>query len=371
MRCLSLSVLLSFAALSTGLGCGSSNSKEADASIPDLAPGTPDLRPATVDSSAPDAWLSPDSATDSLAIPDVNVVPDASVTSDLQISPDLSSPDLGAAGADRSAADLGVADLGGAETGDKDTGGAEVGGDVAGSADAARPPDVANPPDVASPADAAFDPGPTEPIVVNSGNTATYNLGDGTWKRFSFSVEAGQIYAISDLSGIVRGYVSAQATVSPTSFTYQTSAGTVIFTASTAGTYYIAVAVVGGGASGSFQVADGGRPLALGATSLTLTAPSAEDFYFFRFPVSISSGKGYHLVVEGPVQPGVALSVSERAERASSGGFSFPVVGISGSLPLDYYIEATKVPKSLSGFYYFYLNVHGDMTLTVTISEFP
>jgi hypothetical protein len=359
MRRFSLAVLLSFAALGAVLGCGSSNSKEADASAPDLALATPDLRPTTMDSSAPDAWLSPDSATDSLAIPDVNVVSDASVTSDLPSSPDLSSPDLAAAGADRSAADLGVADQGGADTGSKDTGGAEVGGDAADSEDAA------------SPADAAFDPGPTVPIVVNSGNTATFNLGDGKWQRFSFPAEAGQIYAISELSGMERGYVSAQATVSPTSFTYQTDAttGRLTFTTSAAGTYYIAVAVVGGGASGSFQVADGGKLLALGATSLTLTAPNAEDFYFFRFPVG--SGKGYHLKVTGPVQPNVGLAVSARAERSNYGEFAYSDFGIGGSLPFDEDITADKVAASLSGYYYFYLNLHGDMTLTVTISELP
>jgi hypothetical protein len=249
--------------------------------------------------------------------------------------------------------DLGLAgeDLGAPDQGGKDTGG-----------DASS--------DTAGPADAAFDPGPTVPVVVNSGNTATFNLGDGQWRRFSFPVEAGQIYAISELSGIVRGYVSAQATVSPTSFTSQTSpAGTLVFTANSTGTYYLAVAVVGGGASGSFQVADGGRLLPLGATSLTLTAPNAEDYYFFRFPVT--TGKGYHLKVAGPIQPEVAMAVSARAERSNSGQFSFSDSGMSGSLSFDEDITAQMVAASLSGFYYFYLNVHGDMTLTVTISELP
>ncbi|HJX53405.1 MAG TPA: hypothetical protein VJ801_11620 [Polyangia bacterium] len=358
-----IAVLLSFAALGAGLGCGSSNSKEADTSVPDLAPATPDLRPA--DSGAPDAWLSPDSATDSLAVPDANVFPDVSVTSDLQGSPDLSSLDLVVAGADRSAADLGAPDQGGVDAGGKDTSGAEVGGDAAGGDNAASPADATSPPD------AAFDPGPTIPIVVNSGNTATYNLADGKWKRFSFPVEAGQIYAISELSGIVRGYVSAQATVSPSNSTYSTdvTTGRLVFTASAAGTYYIAVAVVGGGASGSFQVADGGKLVALGATSLTLTAPNAEDFYFFRFPVA--AGKGYHLKVTGPIQPNVGLAVSARAERSNYGEFAYSDFGVAGSLSFDEDITAAMVAMSISGYYYFYLNLHGDMTLTVTISELP
>ena len=351
MRCFSLSVLLSFAALATG--CGSSNSKATDAPAPDLAARSPDVRPPTPDSGAADAALSPDHATDTLTVPDVSVATDASVPADSQPATDSFSSDLAPAGAD-----LGVTDLGG-----RDAGGADLGGDLRGN-----PADAG---DAASPADAAFDPGPTVPIVVNSGNTATYNLGNGTWKRFSFPVEAGQIYAISELSGITQGYVSAQASVSPANFTYQTdtTTGRLTFTASTAGTYYIAVAVVGGGASGSFQVADGGRLLPLGSTNLTLTAPNAEDFYFFHFPVT--SGKGYHVKVTGPIQPNVGLAVAARAERSSISGFAYSDLGVGGSLAFDEDITAEMVAKSISGFYYFYLNLHGDMTLTVTISEMP
>jgi hypothetical protein len=287
---------------------------------------------------------------------DVSIATDASVAADSPASPDSFSLDLGLAGED-----LGAPDQGGKDTG----------GDAAGSNDAARSADAAGPADAASPADAAFDPGPTVPIVVNSGVTATFNLRNGEWQRFSFPVEAGQIYAISELSGIVRGYVGAQSTVSPTNFSYQTDAttGTLVFSASSTGTYYIAVAVVGGGVSGGFQVADGGRRLPVGATSLTLTAPTADDYYFFRFPVI--TGKGYHLKVAGPIQPEVAMAVSARAERSNSGQFSFSDYGIGGSLSFDEDITAQMVAASLSGFYYFYLNVHGDMTLTVTISELP
>jgi hypothetical protein len=334
MRGFPVAVLLSSAALSVSLGCGSSNSMEADASsVPDLAPATPDLPPA---SSLADAWLSP--ALDGLTVSDVMLASDVVVAADAPSFPDLSSPDLISTGADLYAADLG----GAASSGD-----------------------------AAAPVDAAFDPGPTVPIVVNSGNTATFNLGDGKWQRFSFPVEAGQIYAISELSGIERGYVSAQASVSPTNFTYQTDAttGRLIFTASTSGTYYIAVAVVGGGASGTFQVADGGRLLALGASNVTLAAPNSEDYFFFRFPAM--NGKGYHLKVTGPMQPDVALAVSARAERSNSGQFGYSDFGVGGSLPFDEDITSAMVAQSISGFYYFYLNLHGDMTVTVTISELP
>ena len=327
-------VLLSSVAVIVAPGCGSSNSTEADASsVPDLAPATPDLPPAA---SPPDAWLSP--ALDGLTVSDVMLASDVVVAADAPSSPDLSIPDLASAGADLYAAEPGGASAGG---------------------DAATLPD------------AAFDPGPTVPIIVNSGNTVTFNLGDGKWQRFSFPVEAGQIYAISELSGIERGYVSAQADVSPTSFAYQTDAttGWLIFTASTTGTYYIAVAVVGGSASGTFQVADGGSLLALGASNLTLAAPNSEDYFFFRFPVT--NGKGYHLKVTGPMQPDVALAISARAERSNSGQFGYSDFGVGGSLPFDEDITPAMVAQSISGFYYFYLNLHGDMTVTVTISELP
>jgi len=341
MRCLSLSALLS---LAVAAGCGSSNSTEVDASTPSQTPPTPDRRPA--DSGVADSFI-PDAAADANVALDVPGAPDS-------LSPDLAppSPDIGAA--DLSSIDAGAGDR------------------VADSADATSPADAA-PADATTSADAAsladaFDPGPTVPIVVNSGNTATFNLGDGKWQRFSFPVEAGQIYAISELSGITCGYAGPQATVSPSNFTYQTdAAGRLIFTASATGIYYLAVAVVGGGVSGSFQVADGGRLLALGTTSLTLTAPNADDYFFFRFPVT--AGKGYHMKITGPMQPDVGMAVSARAERSNNGQFSYSDWGVGGSLPFDEDITADNVAASLSGYYYFYLNLHGDMTVAVTISE--
>ena len=118
--------------------------------------------------------------------------------------------------------------------------------------------------------DTAFQPGPATGIVVNSGNTAQYNLGDGTWKVFFFDAVAGQIYVVSELSGIVRGYLSTSLSVSPTNYQIATdlSSGALLLTAPTSQRYYLAVAVSGGGASGSFQVADGGQPIALGSTVL-------------------------------------------------------------------------------------------------------
>jgi hypothetical protein len=51
--------------------------------------------------------------------------------------------------------------------------------------------------------------------------------------------------------------------------------------------------------------------------------------------------------------------------------FAYSDFGVGGSLPFDEDITADKVAASFSGYYYFYLNLHGDMTLTVTISEMP
>jgi hypothetical protein len=215
----------------------------------------------------------------------------------------------------------------------------------------------------------AFDPGPVVPVVVNSSNTATYNLANGTWKVFSFPATAGQIYAISGLpGGIVHGYLGTMAAVSPTNFTKETdSNGDLIFTATASQTYYLAVGVSGGGANGSFQVADGGQLLIVGANSVTLTAPTLDDYYFFRFP--ISAGKGYRIQVASTGTASVGLGVSPRADRSSGGQLSTPAWSTSGGLPLDDTISSTSVALSISGFYYLYVNVHADMSLTITLTE--
>jgi hypothetical protein len=65
------------------------------------------------------------------------------------------------------------------------------------------------------------------------------------------------------------------------------------------------------------------------------------------------------------------LAVSARAERSNYGEFAYSDFGVAGSLSFDEDITAAMVAMSISGYYYFYLNLHGDMTLTVTISELP
>jgi hypothetical protein len=225
------------------------------------------------------------------------------------------------------------------------------------------------PPDTA---DAPFQPGPATPIVVNSANTAQYNQGDGTWKMFYFDAEAGQLYVVSGLSGIVRGYLGTSPSVSPTSYQSATdpSSGTLLLTAPASQRYYLAVGVSGGGASGSFQVADGGKPLPLGTTTLSLTPADAGDAYHvFRFP--ITPGHGYTLNLQGPSQPGLGLSVAPRPERSSLGEFSYSIWGTGGGLPFNETIAATSVADSTSGFYFVNLRITAPITFTISIAEAP
>lgn len=236
---------------------------------------------------------------------------------------------------------------------------------VTGVADGAAPASDA-PADV--PAD-GYEPGPATALVVNSGNTATYNLTDGTWKVFYFDATAGQLYCISSLSGITRGYVSTSPSVSPSNYQYATSPeGTLAFRAANTQRHYVAVAVTGGGTSGSFQVADGGQLLALGANSVTLPAPDLDNYYFFRFP--ITAGHAYSLSVAGTSTTSVGLGLSATAERASNGQFSSPLRGVSGPLPFSNEgIPDTSVAQSYSGFYFLFLHVYSLTSVTITITQ--
>ena len=218
-------------------------------------------------------------------------------------------------------------------------------------------------------ADAGFVPGPATPIVVNSGPTGQFSLSDGTWKIFYFDAVATQVYAVSELSGIVHGYVSTSSSVSPSNYQFVTNAdGNLSFMAPAAQRYYIAVSVSGGGVSGSFQVADGGTKIALGSTPLALTAPDGDNTYFFRFP--ITAGHGYTFSAAGPAQPSIKIAAAPRAERSSNGQFSYSIWGVGGSLPFTGYdISAAAAATSYSGFCFFYINVTAAMTVTVTIAE--
>jgi hypothetical protein len=247
----------------------------------------------------------------------------------------------------------------------QDAGTADAGGQADGPADAG----VSQADGHADSADAGFVPGPATAAVVNGGSAGEFNLSDGTWKVFYFDAVAGQVYAVSGLSGIVHGYVSTSSSVSPSNYQFVTNAdGNLSFAAPAAQRYYIAVAVSGGWVSGSFQVADGGTLIGLGSTPLALTAPDGDNTYFFRFPVV--TGHGYTFTATGPSQPSVEIAVSPRAERSSNGQLSYSIWGVGGSLPFTGYdIPAAAVATSYSGFCFFYINVTAAMTVTVTIAE--
>jgi hypothetical protein len=271
-----------------------------------------------------------------------------------QVGWDASVSEAGGLGVDAASSKL---DTGGAagEAGNQGDGSPNVGGSQADGPSAA--------------ADAGFVPGPATPIVINSGPTGQFSLSDGTWKIFYFDAVAAQVYAVSELSGIVHGYVSTSSSVSPSNYQFVTNAdGNLSFMAPAAQRYYIAVAVSGGGVSGSFQVADGGTKIALGSTPLALTAPDGDNTYFFRFP--ITTGHGYTFSAAGPSQPSIKIAAAPRAERSSNGQFSYSIWGVGGSLPFTGYdISAAAAATSYSGFCFFYINVTSAMTITVTIAE--
>jgi len=219
MRFHSLAFLLSFVVLGTGLGClsNSDNSGSADASAPDLAPATPDLRPAAPDTVAPDAPLSRDAAVDSLAVLDVSIATDVSVAADSPALPDSFSLDLGLAA--KTLAPL---------TRVARTQGRRCRQQRRRQFGRRRQPGRCGQPSRRGLR--------SWPHCTNRGEQRQhrdFQSGRRQVAALQLPGGAGQIYAISELSGIVRGYVSAQSTVSPTNFTYQTDAttGTLIFTA--------------------------------------------------------------------------------------------------------------------------------------------
>jgi hypothetical protein len=326
-------------------GCGSPSENKPDSSAgPDTSPV--DARVAAPDAAAAsDVVVTGDTATADAAAADAAFANDAAVDS-VAVGLDGSAQgfDGGKPGWDA------LADAGSQADGPADAGGSQADGP-------------------ADSADAGFVPGPATAAVVNGGTAGEFSLSDGTWKVFYFDAVAGQVYAVSGLSGIVHGYVSTSSSVSPSNYQFVTNAdGNLSFAAPAAQRYYIAVAVSGGWVSGSFQVADGGTLIGLGSTPLALTAPDGDNTYFFRFPVA--TGHGYTFIATGPSQPSVEIAVSPRAERSSNGQLSYSIWGVGGSLPFTGYdIPAAAVATSYSGFCFFYINVTAAMTVTVTIAE--
>ena len=353
--------LVAFALVLAAGGCGSSSDKVPDSSVfPDAASVAVDTRVVAPDGpSASDAFVTSDTAPSG-----ADAATTKDTVKDTVADTAMAGLDGPAQGIDGSTPSLdGSASEAGGGTVDSspsklDAGTPDTGGHSDGPANAAA--DVA---------DAGFVPGPATAALVNAGSAGQFNLPDGTWKVFYFDAVAGQVYAVSGLSGIVHGYVSTSASVSPSNYQYVTNTdGNLSFTAAAAQRYYIAVAVSGGGVSGSFQVADGGSLVALGSTVLALTAPDGDNTYFYRFP--ITTGHGYTFAATGPSQPSVKIAVAPRAERSSNGQLSYSIWGVGGSLPFTGYdIPAVSVATSYSGFYFFYINVTTAMTITVTITE--
>jgi hypothetical protein len=302
------------------------------------------------------------------AAADAAVTPDAATTSDGGIPPaeaaapgtDAAVPEAG--GTDAAQPDATAPDASQADAAVSDASQSDVAAPDASQSDAAVS-------DAQSDQD-AFNPGPATAVQVNASNTSTYNLANGQWKVFYFDAVAGQTYSISELGGIVHGYVSTSPSVSPTTHDLETDAnGRLAFVAPATVRYYIAIAVSGGGASGSFQVADGGQLLGLGANAATLAAPTGDDYHFFRFP--IAAGSSYSLTVTGTATSSVGLGISPRAERASNGQFSYPLMGQSGPLPIDAAIPVTSVADSYSGYYYLFLRISAAITPTITVTKNP
>ena len=156
--------------------------------------------------------------------------------------------------------------------------------------------------------------------------------------------------------------------MSPTSFQSKTNAdGNLAFVAPAAQKYFLAVAAQGAGVSGSFQVADGGRLLAMGKQTVSLTAPTGDDYTYFHFP--IGAGHTYSVLIEGQGTTSVGLGLSARAERASNRQFSYPLRGVSGPLPMTEDIPATSVAESYSGFYYLFIRVSVAMSISITVTQ--
>ncbi len=229
--------------------------------------------------------------------------------------------------------------------------------------------DVPVPMDLATlPVVDAFVPGPVEPLVVNSGNTATYDLADGTWKVFSFDTVAGHFYCLGALDEGVDAYLGLSPSVSPSDYLEKTNYLRALnFTAYDGGKYYVAVAANGGSASGSFQVADGGDLLEVGENTVDLTAPNGEKSYFFNF--SIAPGHTYAISVAGEAKNPVTLSLSPLPDRSTDGQFAFPLSTKTSVLPItDEPISLESVVKSTSRLYFFYVKVKETVSLKITIT---
>jgi hypothetical protein len=214
----------------------------------------------------------------------------------------------------------------------------------------------------------AFVPGPVEPLVVGSGNSANYDLAPGTWKVFSFATVAEHLYCISGLGSDVVGYLGSSSSVSPTNYVDKTNSnGILAISEYSNGERYIAVAASANAASGSFQVADGGELLTVGENTVDFTPTGQDNYRVFRF--TVAPGHNYAFSVTGEAKGPVGLGLSPKAERTIGGQIAFPFSETSGPLP----INAPPIPfestvESYTRFYFAFLKVQETVSLTITIT---
>ncbi len=220
----------------------------------------------------------------------------------------------------------------------------------------------------------AFVPKPAEPLVVNSGNTGTYDLADGTWKVFSFETVQGHFYVVGAVPDGVDAYYSQSSTVSPSDYMGKTDyQKSLTFTANSGGKYYLAVAANGASASGSIQIVDAGDLLESSQTEegaegnqVDLTAPSGEATYFYYF--SVGAGHGYNVSVTGTAKNPVSLSLSPLADRSTNGQFAFPLSSKTGPLPItNEFVPYESVAKSTPRLYFLFVKVKESVSLNIKI----
>ena len=235
--------------------------------------------------------------------------------------------------------------------------------------DAARLPDLS--PDTVAiiKYDAAFVPAPPEPLVVNSGNTAKYDLAPWTWKVFAFEVLADKLYCVGGLGKDVDGYLGPSPSVSPSEFSDRSdSNGALFFTPYASGTRYIAIATTDASASGSFQISDGGELLIIGTDNpFSLTAPTGDDYHFFHF--TVAPGHDYTVSVTGDTRQPVVLGLSPKSDRSTEGQFAFPFSSKTSVLPIiDEPIPYTSTIESATRYYFIFLRIQEPTNVNITIT---
>jgi hypothetical protein len=179
---------------------------------------------------------------------------------------------------------------------------------------------------------------------------------------------AEHLYCISGLGGDVVGHLGSSSSVSPTDYVDKTNNNGVLApTEHSSGKRYLAVAANADGASGSFQVADGGELLTVGENTVDFAATGQDNYRVFRF--TVAPGHNYAFSITGEAKNPVGLGLSPKAERTTGGQIAFPFSETSGPLPID----APPIPfestvESYTRFYFAFLKVQETVSLTITIT---